>query len=201
MPFRLSIALAVLLSGCAALKSYDREVYGTLDQAAAGNVDAAIRILDANNRTGKDLLYYLKLGMLERFAERYPDSLKSWSTANQRIQTDLGVREAMGNWDNARVAIKQTHELEAIIGEQRAKQIGAVEEQAQKKGARTSFKELNGYPVETIDNPGVNALRNSYQSALSSATACSSGPTRRKSARPPSGVSGAPANSAAAAIR
>ena len=31
----------------------------------------------------------------------------------------------------------------------------------------TSFKELNGYPVETIDNPAVNALRNSYQSALS----------------------------------
>ena len=199
----LSVALAVVLAGCAAMKSYDREVYGTLDQAAAGNVDVAIRMLDANNRASKDLLYYLERGMLERLAERYPDSLKSWSTAEQRIQTEMGVRQAMGNaasyllgdqarayagqdyekvmlltymalnqlamgnWDNARVVIKQTHELEALIAEQRARQLGAVEEQAQKKGARTSFKELNGYPVETIDNPGVNALRNGYQSALS----------------------------------
>src|SRR3954471_4192033 len=98
MPSWLSLTLVALsLSGCAAMRSYDHEVYGTLDQAAAGNVDAAIRILDANNRTGKDLLYYLELGMLERFAERYPASQKSWAAANQRIQTELGVREAMGN--------------------------------------------------------------------------------------------------------
>ena len=197
------LLLACLLSGCAAMKSYDREVYGTLDQAAGGNVDAAIRMLDANNRTSKDLLYYLERGMLERLAERYPESQKSWAAANQRIQTEIGVREAMGNaasylvgeqlrayeghdyekvmlltymalnqlamgdFDNARVVIKQTHELEAVIGEQRAKQITAVEEQARRKGSRTGFKELNGYPVETIDNPAVNALRNSYQSALS----------------------------------
>ena len=30
-----------------------------------------------------------------------------------------------------------------------------------------SYKDLNGYPVQTIDNPAVNALRNSYQSAFS----------------------------------
>ena len=202
MPSWLSFTLAFLLSGCAALHSYDREVYGTLDQASAGNVDAAIRILDASHRTSKDLLYYLELGMLERFAERYPQSQKSWMAANQRIQTEMGIQEAVGNaasyllgdqmraygghdyekvmlltymalnqlamgdFDNARVAIKQTHELEAVIGEQRARQIAAVEEQAKRKGARTSFKELNGYPVESIDNPAVNALRNSYQSAL-----------------------------------
>jgi hypothetical protein len=184
------------------MHSYDREVYGTIDQASAGNVDAAIRMLDANNRSGKDVLYYLERGMLERFAERYPQSQKSWSDANQRIQTEIGVQEAMGNaasylvgdqarayaghdyekvmlltymalnqlavgdFDNARVAIKQTHELEAVIGELRGKQIAQVEAQARKKGARTSFKELNGYPVESIDNPAVNALKNSYQSAL-----------------------------------
>ncbi len=203
MPSWLSIALVVLLSGCTALKSYDREVYGTLDQAAGGNVDAALRMLDASNRTSRDLLYYLERGMLERLGARYPESQKSWAAANQRIQTELGVRETMGNvasyvvgdqlraydghdyekvmlltymalnqlamgdWDNARVAIRQTHELEATIAEQRAKQVAAVEEQAKKKGSRTGFKELNGYPVETIDNPAVNALKNSYQSALS----------------------------------
>jgi len=74
---------------------------------------------------------------------------------------------ALGDYESARVAIKQTHELEAAIAEQRARQVAEVEEEAKKRGARTSFKELNGYPVQAIDNPEVNALRNGYQSALS----------------------------------
>ena len=74
---------------------------------------------------------------------------------------------AMGEYENARVAIKQTHELEAVIAELRRKEVFEVEQDAWKRGARTSFKELNGYPVQTIDNPAVNALKNSYQSALS----------------------------------
>jgi hypothetical protein len=69
--------------------------------------------------------------------------------------------------DGARVAIKQAHELEAQIAELRAKQYAEVEASARERGARTSFKELNGYPIETIDTPEVNALRNGYQSALS----------------------------------
>src|SRR5204863_7707897 len=74
---------------------------------------------------------------------------------------------ALGRMDDARVAIKQTHELEAQIALDRAKAIAEVEAEAQKRGAKTSFKELDGYPVQTIDNPEVNALRNGYQSALS----------------------------------
>jgi hypothetical protein len=74
---------------------------------------------------------------------------------------------ARGDYDNARIAIKQTHEFEAQVAELRAKQYAQVEDEARKRGARTSVRELNGYPVETIDNPAVNALRNSYQSALS----------------------------------
>jgi hypothetical protein len=74
---------------------------------------------------------------------------------------------AMGKFDAARVAIKQTHELEAQIALTRERQIAEVEAEATKRGAKTSFKELNGYPVETIDNPQVNALKNGYQSALS----------------------------------
>jgi len=73
----------------------------------------------------------------------------------------------LGDYDNARVAIRQAHELEAVIAELRSKEIADVEQDAAKRGARTSFKELNGYPVQTIDNPAVNALKNSYQSALS----------------------------------
>jgi hypothetical protein len=74
---------------------------------------------------------------------------------------------ARGDYDSARVAIRQTHEFEAQIAELRGRQYAEVEAEARKRGARTSVRELSGYPVETIDNPAVNALRNSYQSALS----------------------------------
>ena len=74
---------------------------------------------------------------------------------------------ARGDYERARVAIRQTHEFEAQVAELRGKQYAEVEEEAKKRGARTSVRELNGYPVETIDNAEVNALRNSYQSALS----------------------------------
>ncbi len=74
---------------------------------------------------------------------------------------------AIGEWDNARVAIKRTHEREAVIAEFRDKEVYEVEQQARKRGIKPSFKELNGYPVETIDSPEVNALKNGYQSAFS----------------------------------
>ena len=202
------LAVLFLLNGCAAVRSYDAELYRTLDQAASGNVDGAIRLLQSNNPLpDKDLLFYLELGMLQRLGGRYPDSQKAWVAAEARMQPpsggllDLGgfmrgvssyvindrMRAypgydyekvmlltymalnhlAMDDYESARVAIKQTHEFEVQIAEQRARQYAEVEESAKQRGARTSFKDLNGYPVETIDNLEVNALRNSYQSALS----------------------------------
>jgi hypothetical protein len=74
---------------------------------------------------------------------------------------------ARGDLADARVAIKQTHEREALIAELRAREYQRVQEETQKRGSVASFKDLNGYPVQTIDNPEVNALKNSYQSALS----------------------------------
>jgi hypothetical protein len=74
---------------------------------------------------------------------------------------------AEGRWDNARVAIKRTHEREAVIAEVRSREERKVEEEARQRGAGVTFKDLNGYPVQTIDNPEVNGLRNSYQSAFS----------------------------------
>jgi len=201
--------VVLLLSGCAAVRSYDAELYVTLERASSGAIDDAIRLLESNNRSrDKDLLYYLELGMLERLGGRYEESQKAWKSADARIQAAGagGLAEAsalmrgmssylindklraysghdyekvmlltymalnhlaMGDYDGARVAIKQAHELEAQIAELRAKQYAEVEESARKRGAHTSFKELNGYPIETIDTPEVNALRNGYQSALS----------------------------------
>lgn len=74
---------------------------------------------------------------------------------------------SLGQWDQARVAIKRTHEREALIAALHAEQLRRSEEAAREKGETRDFRELNGYPVETIDSPEVNALRNSYQSAFS----------------------------------
>lgn len=74
---------------------------------------------------------------------------------------------ARGDFDTARVDIKRTHEREAVIAELRRKELQKTEEEARKRGMKTGFKELNGYPIQTIDNPEVNALKNSYESAFS----------------------------------
>lgn len=75
---------------------------------------------------------------------------------------------ARGDWHAARVAIRQMHEREALVARLREKEVEQVRAEAEQRGgARTRIEDLNGYPVETIDNPEVNALRNSYQSAIS----------------------------------
>jgi uncharacterized protein len=205
----LAAGMALLLSSCAAFRSYDAELYPALEQASSGNVEGAIRLLDANNRLpDKDLLYFMELGMLQRLGSRYDESQKAWMAAEARIAASGGdgfaeianlmsgmssyvlndkLRAyqghdyervmlltymalnhlARGDYERARVAIRQTHEFEAQVAELRGKQYAEVEEEAKKRGARTSVRDLNGYPVETIDNAEVNALRNSYQSALS----------------------------------
>src|SRR5260370_34544677 len=82
-----AFGLALCLTGCAAFRSYDAELYRTLDLAATGNVDGAIRILDSNNLLpDKDLLYYLELGMLQRLGQRLPAKQKTLMAANGRRQ-------------------------------------------------------------------------------------------------------------------
>lgn len=74
---------------------------------------------------------------------------------------------ALGDFDAARIEVKKMHEREAIIAEFRAKELESVKKESEKKGLKaTSFKELDGYPVETLDDPQVKALKNSYESAF-----------------------------------
>lgn len=201
--------LLAMLSGCATFRSYDSELTRTINLAAAGNVDGAIKQLEGNNkRRTKDLLYYLELGELQRLNHRYDESQNAWMAADARVQawekTALANPEkllggvssvllndkatpyeghdyekvmlttrlaldhlARGDFDTARVDIKRTHERAAVIAELRRKELQKTEEEAGKRGMKTGFKELNGYPVQTIDNPEVNTLRNSYESAFS----------------------------------
>lgn len=90
------------------------------------------------------------------------DYEKVWLTTRLALN-----RVALGDFDNARVDIKRTHEREAIIAEFRAKETLAAEEEAKAKGASSGSKEINGYPVETLNDPEVLALKNGYQNALS----------------------------------
>ncbi|MEO8119360.1 MAG: hypothetical protein ABI606_08570, partial [Rhodoferax sp.] len=90
------------------------------------------------------------------------DYEKVWLTTRLALN-----RVAAGDLDNGRVDIKRTHEREAVIAEFRAKETAAAEEEAKSKGAGSVGKEINGYPVETLNDPEVLALKNGYQNALS----------------------------------
>ncbi|PPK73156.1 hypothetical protein B0F88_102135 [Methylobacter tundripaludum] len=72
-----------------------------------------------------------------------------------------------GDWNAARIEIKKTHEREAIIAEINAKDAEALEQESKEKGIATTFKDLNGYPVETLNSAEVTRLKNGYQSAFS----------------------------------
>lgn len=73
----------------------------------------------------------------------------------------------LGDFDSARIEIKKTHEREAIIAELREKEQEKVENASKEKKVATELKDLKGYPVETLNDPEVTALKNSYQSAFS----------------------------------
>ncbi|MFZ2218845.1 MAG: hypothetical protein WAV85_09205 [Rhodoferax sp.] len=90
------------------------------------------------------------------------DYEKVWLTTRLALN-----RVAAGDMENARVDIKRTHEREAVIAEFRSKETAAAEEEAKAKGAGSVGKEINGYPVETLNDPEVLALKNGYQNALS----------------------------------
>lgn len=74
---------------------------------------------------------------------------------------------ALNDFDGARTEIKKTHEREAVIAELRDKAYARQQEDAEKQGFTTGFKDLQGYPVSSLEAPEVVGLKNSYQSAFS----------------------------------
>jgi hypothetical protein len=84
------------------------------------------------------------------------------------LSTQLALDHLLtGDWNAARTEIKKTHEREAIIAEINAKDAEALEQESKEKGITTTFKDLNGYPVETLNSAEVTSLKNGYQSAFS----------------------------------
>jgi hypothetical protein len=74
---------------------------------------------------------------------------------------------AQNDFDSARTEIKKTHEREAVIADLRDKEYLKSEDEAKSQGITTQYKDLQGYPVESLDAPEVVGLKNSYQSAFS----------------------------------
>lgn len=72
-----------------------------------------------------------------------------------------------GNISGARTEIKKTYERESLIANLHEKEYDKVEEEAKNNNVQTTFKNLKGYPVETLDAPEVLSLKNGYQSAFS----------------------------------
>jgi hypothetical protein len=74
---------------------------------------------------------------------------------------------AIRDWDSARIEIKKMHEREAIIANFHERDLEDAKAKADEKGVKaTSFSELNGYPIETLEAPDVRELKNSYESAI-----------------------------------
>src|SRR3954468_19540133 len=123
MPSRRTISVAVLvcLVGCATVRNYDFELSGTLGQASIGDVDGAVKRLEANNpQAQKDLLYYFELGMLERLRYRYDDSQKAWTAAQKRIEapertgSDL-LRNASSFVLSDKLRVYEAHDYEKVM--------------------------------------------------------------------------------------
>lgn len=204
-----TLLAVVQLTGCAAFRSYDSELQETNKQLASGNIDAALALLEKNNKgEDKDLLYYFEKGELLRSKGDLSGSQTAWREADnvvfkweESVKLDtakyLGqfgsylvndkVRRyegydyekvmlttqmalnllAQNDFDGARTEIKKTHEREAVIAELRDKEYLKREEEAEKEGVKTEYKDLKGYPVAALDAPEVVGLKNSYQSAFS----------------------------------
>ncbi|MHA6198298.1 COG3014 family protein [Pseudomonas wadenswilerensis] len=204
-----TLFVATQLTGCAVFRSYDNELKETNQHLSAGNVDAALAVLEKNNKgEDKDLLYWFEKGELLRSKGDLAGSQNAWREADglvfkweESVKLDTAkylsqfgsylvndkVRRyegydyekvmlttqmalnllAQNDFDGARTEIKKTHEREAVIAELRDKEYLKREEEADKEGVKTQYKDLQGYPVAALDAPEVINLKNSYQSAFS----------------------------------
>jgi len=204
-----TLFVATQLTGCAVFRSYDTELKETNQHLSTGNVDAALAVLEKNNKgEDKDLLYWFEKGELLRSKGDLSGSQTAWREADglvfkweESVKLDTAkylsqfgsylindkVRRyegydyekvmlttqmalnllAQNDFDGARTEIKKTHEREAVIAELRDKEYLKREEEAEKEGVKTEYKDLQGYPVAALDAPEVVNLKNSYQSAFS----------------------------------
>lgn len=84
---RYSLAVLVLIAGCSAFRNYNQELNSVIENVEAGNVNNALSILDSNNKSNQDILYFFEKGELLRLKPDLSASQSVWMSANQQIQT------------------------------------------------------------------------------------------------------------------
>ena len=88
------------------------------------------------------------------------------SLLNHRLAIN---RLVVGDWESARVETRKLADRETLIKQYREKEVEALTDEAKAKNVATvpQTQDLAGYPVETLNDPQVVALKNAYQSATS----------------------------------
>lgn len=81
-----AVLLSLAISGCSAMRSYDKEMKGTVSLISSGQVDSALAMLDKNNSgEDKDLLYFLEKGELLKMKGQLQNSVEAWFQADRKL--------------------------------------------------------------------------------------------------------------------
>ena len=84
------------------------------------------------------------------------------------LSTNLTLSHVMqGSYDLARIEMKKTYEREKIIESFREKEYDKLQEEAKTQKTSVDVKQMKGYPMEELDTPEVNSLKNGFQNAFS----------------------------------
>ena len=82
-----SLVAGVLVSGCGTMRSYDTEMSQTITKASNGQISAALQQLEGSNTYGgKDLLYYMEKGELQKLGSQFSESRDAWLLADEKIK-------------------------------------------------------------------------------------------------------------------
>jgi hypothetical protein len=138
------------------------------DESIASLQKADAVVVEWEENVRKDTLKFLDNALATITSDRFR-SYEGQDYEKVMLTTMLALnRLAVGDWDTARVDIRRTHEREDLIAKAKEKELEELKAKAKEDDMHLpGMNELGGYPVELIQNPEVNKLRNGYQNALS----------------------------------
>ncbi len=79
------LAVFLSLNGCATFKSYNSETATLVSNLSTGQIDQALSQHESNTGSNKDLLYFMEKGELQRLKKHYPETIATWTEADQMI--------------------------------------------------------------------------------------------------------------------
>ena len=79
------MAAVLSLNGCATFRSYNSETQTLVSSLATGQVDQALTQHESKTGSDKDLLYFMEKGELQRLKKLYPETIATWTEADQII--------------------------------------------------------------------------------------------------------------------